>query len=344
MRRQASEYAALCATRSPDRTQGLVLNSKVHFRLTSAPMPSILEGDHLAFTDRRRYQRLEPSPPVLVSWDNSKYSLLLDLCEGGLALRGCAAGASDGRIPLEFEVPGSSECIHVQAEVVWTSDAGNRTGFRFLDLRDDFREMVKAWVSNTSVPMVTAENSRPAGVTEALTDAIESPVLPEPRWPLEQSVKFNSSGSWLHLASIVVMTAVISSTAAFLLGYYWRGRELKRQVKSIMTAARSSGYAADGPAISSPKSPVQATFPSVLPLNTPGFVLQVGAMEQEANADALSNLLREKNFSAYVFRRSADNFYRVAVGPYATEVTATQIQHDLEREGYKSILRPWSPE
>jgi cell division septation protein DedD len=82
----------------------------------------------------------------------------------------------------------------------------------------------------------------------------------------------------------------------------------------------------------------------MLPLDSPGFVLQVGAMGQEGNADALSNELRKKNFSAFVFHRGTDPFYRVAVGPYTDEPAAIRIQKDLEQEGYKPILKPWSPQ
>jgi SPOR domain/PilZ domain len=320
--------------------------------------------------DRRLCQRLAPSlsPPVLL--DKSKYSLLFDLCEGGLAVGGFVAEDPKRVISLEFDMPDGSGYIQAQGEIVWAADSGHRTGFRFLDLPDNSRRLLKDWILTTSAARMTSidnevarpahglgteetqTSSHPFGSKETERDATESSVLllePEPRWNLERSFaeqneKFNSGGTALHLASIVIMAVVISSTMAFLLGYYWRGRQPRPRVTTIAAAARSSEYPAYVPASSTPQMPPQTTTPTVLPLDNSGFVLQVGAMEQEASADALSDALRKKNFSAFVFRRGIHDFYRVAVGPYADKGAVIRIQNDLEQEGYKSILKPWSPE
>jgi hypothetical protein len=321
--------------------------------------------------DRRLCQRLAPSLSPLVLLDKSKYSLLFDLSEGGLAVGGFVAQDPNRVIALEFDMPDGSGYIQTQGEIVWTGDSGHRTGFRFLSLPDDSRRLLKDWISITSAARMTSidnEVARPAhglGMEEAQTssrpfggkkterDATESSVLPlqqpEPRWNLERSFaeqneKFNFGGTALHLASIVIMAVVISSTMAFLLGYYWRGRQPRPRVTTIAAAARSSEYPAYVPASSTPQMPPQTTTPTVLPLDNSGFVLQVGAMEQEASADALSDAVRKKNFSAFVFRRGIHDFYRVAVGPYADKGAVIRIQNDLEQEGYKSILKPWSPE
>jgi len=98
------------------------------------------------------------------------------------------------------------------------------------------------------------------------------------------------------------------------------------------------------PAAPATQPPSQAAAPPILPLNVSGFVLQVGAMGKKDNADALSNDLRNKNFSAFVFRHGPDPMYHVAVGPYTNEGQATRIRSDLQQEGYKPILRRWSPE
>lgn len=325
----------------------------------------------MAVPERRRYPRLAPSSPPLVLLDKSKYSLLVDLCEGGLAVGGVIAQNHNHVIPLEFDLPDRSECIHVEAEIVWTSDAGHRTGFRFLDLPENFRLLVEDWVSTASASKVTATDpqvtgpahgpsteetqtsSHPVGGKEAEKVATESSALPqlqsEPKWNPErffeeQSEKFNSGGSVLHLGSIVIIVVVISSLMGFLLGYYWRGRRLRPRITPIPAAARPSEHPTDNSVSPPPPLQPQTAGTPVLSLDNPGFVLQVGAMKQEAKADALSNDLHKKNFSAFVFRRGKDVFYRVAVGPYADEGAATRIRNDLEHEGYKPIIRPWSPE
>ena len=83
--------------------------------------------------DRRQHPRLTPSSPQLVLLDESKYSLLFDLGEGGLSIEGFAAQRPRDEFNVEFDLPEGNGCIQAKAEVVWTSDSGYRTGFRFLD-------------------------------------------------------------------------------------------------------------------------------------------------------------------------------------------------------------------
>ena len=98
--------------------------------------------------DRRLYQRLTPSLPQLILLDESKYSLLFDLSEAGLAVEGFTAQDPRRPVSLEFDMPEGSGCIQARAEVVWMSDSGYRTGFRFLDLPENSRKQLKDWVSS----------------------------------------------------------------------------------------------------------------------------------------------------------------------------------------------------
>jgi septal ring-binding cell division protein DamX len=324
--------------------------------------------------DRRQYQRLTPSAPQLVLLDESKYSLLFDLSEGGLAVEGFAAHNPDRALSLEFDMPEGSCCVQAKAEIVWTSDSGYRTGFRFVELSDNSREQLRNWVSATSAsrsgavgaeeaqPNLRSEDPEAAGPIRVMDDRqperyaeqrpAESSLFPlqpalKPRFQRPFAIEDDDvapEGSALHLASIFV-AAVVLSSIAFIMGYYWHAGRPRTPVKP--STAISQPLARSDSATSSTTtapSAAQNAIPPMLPLDTPGFVLQVGAMGQESNADALSNDLRKKNFSSFVFHRGTDPLYRVAVGPYTTQSAAIRIQHDLEQEGYKPILKPWSPQ
>jgi cell division septation protein DedD len=78
-------------------------------------------------------------------------------------------------------------------------------------------------------------------------------------------------------------------------------------------------------------------------IERPGFVLQVGAMKREGNADSLAESLQKKKLPAFVFQHG-DHFYRVAVGPFADSDSAARAKSTLEKNGLKAILRRWSPE
>jgi DedD protein len=69
------------------------------------------------------------------------------------------------------------------------------------------------------------------------------------------------------------------------------------------------------------------------------IVLQVGALKSEGDALNMADLLQQKGFSAFVVAPASDNFYRVQVGPFATQAASEKARQALEREGFKSIFK-----
>jgi cell division septation protein DedD len=89
--------------------------------------------------------------------------------------------------------------------------------------------------------------------------------------------------------------------------------------------------------------PSDAVLPA-LPESSRGFVLQVATMRNEENADALTNVLHQRNFAAFVSRRGSRPQYSVLVGVYADSDTAHRAKDELERQGLTAIFLRWSPE
>ncbi len=69
------------------------------------------------------------------------------------------------------------------------------------------------------------------------------------------------------------------------------------------------------------------------------FLLQVAAMKGEGDALALTDALQQKQFPAFVVTPSADNLYRVQVGPYSDAQSVSLAKRSLEREGFKAIIK-----
>ena len=69
-----------------------------------------------------------------------------------------------------------------------------------------------------------------------------------------------------------------------------------------------------------------------------GFVLQLAAMTHKENADALVEVLREKNYPAFVRGREGDRFYRVDVGPYLDVTPTRGVQDELKGRGFGTAL------
>ena len=87
-------------------------------------------------------------------------------------------------------------------------------------------------------------------------------------------------------------------------------------------AAKAGSAAADGSLI--PKDKI---------------MLQVAAVSRQDDALALAQALQQKRFPAFVITPSTDKYYRVQVGPYADNQTASKARGDLEANGFKSIVK-----
>lgn len=321
------------------------------------------------FQDRRQHERLTPTTPQLVLLDEIKYSLLFDLCEGGLAIEGFAAQKPLDEFTVELDLPGTSGCIQAKAEVVWTSTTGYRTGFRFVDLQAGNREHLKTWLAGTKSSPTTVESKAqldlalegvsddpearftgPGQTSRKLEVENRSAIFPIVQIPATEPGSFKTepqsvSESRLPAFAGLLVVSAAMCVLAFYMGYYWRASHSgTRPVQATVTAApvpaaKIVPKAPSGaPLEATPPAATEATF------SEPGLVLQVAAMKSEANADALSVKLQNKNFSAFVFKRGSGRFYRVVVGPFRTQDLAVQAQRELRARGYKSLLRPWSPE
>ena len=71
-----------------------------------------------------------------------------------------------------------------------------------------------------------------------------------------------------------------------------------------------------------------------------GYVVQIAALTQPNDADALVSVLRRKKYPVFLVNTSpTDRFYRVQVGPFADIKDAEKMRSRLARDGYKPILK-----
>ena len=70
------------------------------------------------------------------------------------------------------------------------------------------------------------------------------------------------------------------------------------------------------------------------------YEVQVGAFEDSAQAHTVLELVRERFPAAYMAPREGPSgkYYRVRVGPFATEEEAKQVAKALQREGHRIFL------
>jgi SPOR domain/Methyltransferase domain/PilZ domain len=141
------------------------------------------------------------------------------------------------------------------------------------------------------------------------------------------------------------VVAVLLSSASVLLAHYV-GRIWDHRQAGQMTATPKAPEFPSKVSIASayPSPMTSPSLPATISLDLPGFVLQVGAMAHEESADELVAALQQRNFPAFVFKRGADRFYRVAVGPYSDADSTVAVKNRLEKQGFETLLRHWAPE
>lgn len=323
--------------------------------------------------ERRQFPRITPRVPLAISMGESNPGLLLDLCKGGVSLASLEPRSLDEVISLTFELPKGNGRIHADGEVAWTRDCGHLTGVRFLDLADASRRQLEEWISSHTtseragavIPSEKAGHERTARAGEGLSQPVaveqkdyEEAVQPssadlnqpdlKPDWNkseliLTEPLRANSSPRYPTRIFLAVM---FLSWALVFLGYRMGSSEMGPQIKEGTTTVNASESNPTAPQLSADRSVSSPPSLHAVPWSQRGLVLQVGAMKQESNADALASALQKQNFPAFVFQRGPGQLFRVAVGPYsvAEAKAAARVKDDLQKHGLKAIVKPWLPE
>jgi cell division septation protein DedD len=117
--------------------------------------------------ERRQHQRLVPDAPLFVSLDDANSGLLLDLCEGGLAVASLLPRSLDEIVTLGFDLPELVGHFEAKARIAWTRDSGHLTGVHFIDLEETSRQQLSEWIA-------TGTNLRSAPLAEAVEPVIET--------------------------------------------------------------------------------------------------------------------------------------------------------------------------
>jgi cell division septation protein DedD len=96
------------------------------------------------------------------------------------------------------------------------------------------------------------------------------------------------------------------------------------------------------PEAAAPRDKATQTLSPGASLIPPGTtLLQVAASPRESDALALAGVLRQKGFAVLILEPTADNFYRVEVGPYADGQSVRRAKLALNREGFQVIVRQY---
>jgi DedD protein len=74
-----------------------------------------------------------------------------------------------------------------------------------------------------------------------------------------------------------------------------------------------------------------------------GITLQVVALRNKPDAEAVVNILKEKGYPVFLvtpeYARATDNLFRVQVGPFKTRDDADKVKSKLTQEGFKPFIK-----
>ena len=68
------------------------------------------------------------------------------------------------------------------------------------------------------------------------------------------------------------------------------------------------------------------------------ILVQVSSLSQKENADALVQLLKQRNLPGFVTSDTKDQFFRVMIGPFHDDKEAEKVRNDLEGDGFRPFI------
>jgi SPOR domain/PilZ domain len=329
--------------------------------------------------ERRQHQRLVPSSPLFISLEDSNSALLLDLCEGGLAVASLVPRNLDEIVSLSFGLPEGIGHVQAKAKITWTRDSGHLTGVRFVDFDGVSQQQLNEWISaGTNLRLAPSQREEEpvfvarstyaqvdpiaqvqldAEAADTKTSSFSEQIAFEPEAEMEPELEIDKwetatrgreRGSKSRYTIELFLAVVLLSWALVFLGYQMGSTGVSRQSQEMplvpkVTEASTKPDLASIATRSSPTAPVAADPVSIPHASSreSGHVLQVGAMKLEDNATALAQGLRTKKLPAFVFRRDGDKLFRVAVGPLGDADSTVRMKDRLETLGFRPILQHW---
>jgi cell division septation protein DedD len=316
-----------------------------------------------------------------VQLEHDNGGVILNISERGLAMRVVGSVADDPFLLMRFQIAQSNNWVETKARIVWLEASKATAGVEFIDLPYEGRIRIRRWISSivqseaaANVGHVVEDQNQTAINRDpivVLPSAAETPVAervsessaPETEAPAatenagrrkaspvalsygkqysreiesrERTIDVRKSGrqNWIW-----VLSALLLSTLMIFVAFHMRMIASNRHARELAVVAKRPALLANSSA-----NPPKASVSPDLPWDRAGFVLQVGAMTHEDNADRLAESLRKRNFPAFVFQRGTDRFFRVVVGPYPDADSTSKVKEELRKQDLDAIRVQWNP-
>ncbi|MGA9886164.1 MAG: PilZ domain-containing protein, partial [Candidatus Acidiferrales bacterium] len=96
--------------------------------------------------ERRQRVRHSPSALTYVTLGENNGGIIANISETGMYVTAGQPLRENFFSRLSFKIPQTGGAIETQGEVVWTSESKKEAGVRFVELREESRDLIRKWV------------------------------------------------------------------------------------------------------------------------------------------------------------------------------------------------------
>src|ERR1700735_4270108 len=96
--------------------------------------------------DRRIHARHRIRALAYVELGENNGGIVLNVSEGGFAVRAAEPISEDGLSRLRFQMQHAKQPLEMSGKIAWTSDSGKEAGVRFVDLPEEALLEIRTWI------------------------------------------------------------------------------------------------------------------------------------------------------------------------------------------------------
>jgi CheY-like chemotaxis protein len=103
---------------------------------------------NLILTGRLRYHRHKIHTPVNVNWGKKSkiQAELRNVSQGGIGIKADRRLDAQGKVEINFSLPGSGHVVEASAQIAWTDHTGH-AGLKFVQLPASMRQDLEMWLA-----------------------------------------------------------------------------------------------------------------------------------------------------------------------------------------------------
>jgi outer membrane biosynthesis protein TonB len=102
--------------------------------------------------DRRVHSRHRIRALAYVELGENNGGIVLNISEGGFAVRAAEAIRGDSLSRLRFQMQNATQPLEMSGDIAWTSDSRKEAGVRFIDLREEALLEIRTWILKEGLP------------------------------------------------------------------------------------------------------------------------------------------------------------------------------------------------